>query len=99
MKYSLLIRPLAESDLNAARHWYGIEAPHKLDDFEEAFGDLFGRIAKSPLVFPEKHHELRQAHVSGFPYVWYLVTAHLNPIEVVAVIHDRQERTPFGDRA
>lgn len=99
MTYALLIRPLAESDLNAARRWYGSEAPHKLDDFEFAFDDVFARIIKHPLLFPAKHHELRQAPVPGFPYyVWYLVTENQNLIEVVAVIHDRQEREQFRER-
>ena len=99
MIYSILVRAAAEHDLNRARDWYSIEAPHYVSRFEAEIDAVFQRVIEAPLRFRQVVRDARRAHLTVFPYeIWYRVHEDHQVIEVMAVVHDRQDLARFEKR-
>ena len=92
MTYRVHVRAVAERDIERAGDWYAIEAPTHVERFEEELDDAIGRMVAHPLVPKVLVAGARRMHLNVYPYeLWYLVHDELEVIEIVALIHDRQD--------
>lgn len=92
----LIVRPLAESDLDEAARWYDDHQPGLGVSFFYAVDQVFERLQRNPLQFPLVYHDLRRALLHTFPYAVYFRVAEEN-VQVLAVLHLR--RSPSTWRA
>jgi plasmid stabilization system protein ParE len=78
--------------MERALDWYAVEAPEQVGRFETELDRAVGRIVAHPLLPAVLVASARRMHLNVFPYeLWYLVHEHLELIEIVALVHDRQE--------
>jgi plasmid stabilization system protein ParE len=78
--------------MERALDWYAVEAPEQIERFEREIDRAVRRIVAHPLLPAILVASARRMHVEVFPFeLWYLVHAHLELIEIVALVHDRQE--------
>jgi plasmid stabilization system protein ParE len=82
-----------------AQDWYAIEAPEQVERFADELAAAIERIRARPLLFAALRQETRRAHLNVFPHeVWYLVHVELQLVEVVALVHDRQDPSRLRER-
>jgi plasmid stabilization system protein ParE len=82
-----------------AQDWYSIEAPEQVDRFADELAAAIERIRARPLLFAALRQETRRCHLNVFPHeVWYLVHEELQLVEVVALVHDRQDPSRLRER-
>ena len=67
MSLVVVVRPLAERDLEDAEDWYESRRKGLGIEFREAIGTAFARMAESPLAHPAVCRDLRRAIVARFP--------------------------------
>lgn len=92
MSYTALFRYAAERDARRARDWYSLHAPEQVDRFVDDLAATVGSIRQSPNAFRVLRGDARRAALRVFPYlVWYRCHDELNVIEVLAVVHERQD--------
>lgn len=85
--------------MQRARDWYAVEAPAQIDRLEAAFDEVFDLVTQHPEMFAPLRREARRAHLAVFPYdVWYRVHPEERLVDVIAVVHDRQDRGPIFER-
>jgi plasmid stabilization system protein ParE len=94
----LVVRPLAEADLDSAFVWYEAQSPSLGLDFLRAVDACFDAIAARPLVYPVVHRGLRRALLRRFPYGVYFHVDETT-VRVVACIHCRQHPRRWRRRA
>ena len=85
-KYSLLINPLAERDLQIAADWYNEQKDGLDRDFIDEVEKTIFRIHQNPNQFGTVQNKTRMAIVKRFPYGIYFYIANEN-INVFAVFH------------
>ena len=84
-----------------ARHRLGslTEAPHQVERFQVEVDATISRIVERRLLSPISYNGLRHVVTHVFPYqVWYLVVEDEEMIDVVAILHERQDRARLEDR-
>lgn len=82
-----------------AQDWYALEAPEQLERFADELAAALERIRARPLLFAALRQETRRSHLNVFPHeVWYLVHEELRLVEVVALVHDRQDPSLLASR-
>lgn len=92
MSYSVLFRRDAERDAEHAQDWYALHAPEQVDRFVDDLAATVTSIRHSPRAFRVLRRDARRAALRSFPYlVWYRVREELQVVEVLAVVHQRQE--------
>lgn len=85
--------------MERAQDWYAIEAPEQVDRFADELTAAIERIRTRPLLFAALRQEVRRAHLNVFPHeVWYLVHEERQLVEVVALVHDRQDPSLLATR-
>ena len=78
--------------MERALDWYAVEAPEQVERLERELDRAVSRIVAHPLLPAILVASARRMHLHVFPYeLWYLVHEHLGLIEIVALVHDRQE--------
>ncbi|HSK80073.1 MAG TPA: type II toxin-antitoxin system RelE/ParE family toxin [Thermoanaerobaculia bacterium] len=84
------VRPLAERDLREAQLWYEEKRPGLGAEFRSCIDECLRTIARSPLLFPVTHRNVRRAGVKRFPYLVYFV---LQPerVLIIACFHTRRD--------
>ena len=89
MARRLIVRPLAEADLEDAAQWYEEERAGLAARFLSEVDRTFARIRASPLQFPTVAGNVRRALLHTFPYAVYF---HLSEetVLVLAVLHLRR---------
>jgi toxin ParE1/3/4 len=93
-----IVRPLAESDLDHAAHWYDDQRPGLGLQFLDTVDQVFERIRVTPLQFPTVWADVRRALLHTFPYaVYFRVTD--DTILVFAVLHLRRDPRTWRDRS
>lgn len=94
----LVIRTIAEDDLDAAVEWYESRHPGLGTDFLSAVEVALDDIVKHPEASASIYKNLRRAHIRRFPYgIFYCV--HEHRIVVVGVIHGSQSPRVWKRRA
>lgn len=99
MTYTIRVLATAERDIERAIDWYAVEAPAHVERFEAELHRAIAKIAPHPLVPRVLASGARRIHVEVYPYeLWYLVHDDLEVIEIIALIHHRQDRSAFLER-
>lgn len=92
MSYSVLFRAAAELDAEHAQGWYALHAPKQVDRFVDDLAATIASIRQSPSAFRILRRDARRVGLKVFPYlVWYRVHDEQQVIEVLAVVHERQD--------
>jgi toxin ParE1/3/4 len=98
VKYRLLVRRPAKTDVQAAARWYERQRPGLGREFVDEVDSALNRVAENPLQYQVLHRETRRAIVHRFPYaVFYRV--EVNSIIVFCVSHLHRDPMPWKDRA
>lgn len=99
MSYSVLFRHNAERDAERGQDWYSLHAPEQVDRFTDDLAATVTSIRQSPYTFRVLRRDARRAALKIFPYlVWYRIHDELHVIEVLAVVHERQEHERLQSR-
>ena len=67
----LIVRPLAEADLEEASRWYDDDRPGLAERFLSDVQRTFARIRERPTQFPIVSRDARRALLHTFPYAVY----------------------------
>jgi plasmid stabilization system protein ParE len=98
MALRVILRPLAEADLEDAARWYEAERGGLAGRFLSDAGRTFSRIAERPLQFPLVAGDVRRAMLHTFPYAVYFRTSD-EAVVVSAVLHLRRHPKVWRGRA
>lgn len=99
MTFAVRLHANAQRDFYRAQAYYDAEAPDQTERFIAEFFATAGRLAEFPYSAPELHGGVRRANLQAFPYqLWYRLYDDARAVEVVAVLHHRQDMAEFGDR-
>ena len=90
MTRRLIVRPLAEADLEDAARWYEDERAGLAERFLSDVNRTFARIRARPLQFPAVINDVRRALLHTFPYAVYFL-APAEDVVVLAVLHLRRD--------
>lgn len=97
--YASVFSRAAEADYERAIDWYLAEAPHQVERFEGYVVQAVAHITERPLLPPVTYRDLRHVRTEVFPYhLWYRVHDDIELVEVVAVLHDRQDQSRLSER-
>lgn len=90
MRYSLVLLPAAESELDDAALWYERRRRGLGHALIEEVQEVFRRILAQPDSFEIADNEIRRASVDRFPYsVYYRVKA--DQVVVISVFHSSRD--------
>lgn len=90
MKYSLIVRPEAEQDIQEAFNWYEQRVLGLGREFLRCVDAAFSKINHSPVVYPIRYKNIRRTLTRRFPFgVFYIITNE--EIIVLAVLHARRD--------
>lgn len=97
MKYRLLIRRQAQSDLRQAARWYEEQNSGLGREFVTEVEVALNRIAENPLQYQVLYREVRRAALRKFPYgIFYRVEQ--DSLVVLAIMHLHRDPTSWQDR-
>lgn len=69
MPYKILLHPFAEREFLEAQNWYEERLVGLGIRFEEKVQSHLQVIKRTPLLFPKKRKNFREAKINSFPYV------------------------------
>ncbi|WP_298226959.1 type II toxin-antitoxin system RelE/ParE family toxin [Gryllotalpicola sp.] len=99
MTYRVRLRRMAGDDYVRAIDWYLSEAPHQVHRFQDEVEAAIARVIERPQLPPIIYSGLRHVVTHVFPYqLWYLVIEDEELIDVVAIVHERQDRARLDGR-
>lgn len=99
MTFAVRLHANAQRDFYRAQAYYDAEAPDQTERFIAEFFATAGRLAEFPNSGPELRGGARRANLHVFPYqLWYRVHEGVQEVEILAVLHHRQDSAEFGDR-
>ena len=98
MARRLIIRPLAEADIDSAAQWYESERPGLAARFVADLHRTFTRLGERPLQFPAIADDVRRALLHTFPYAVYF-RASDDVLIVLAVLHLRRHPKMWRQRS
>ena len=91
MSYTLIVRPLAEGDLEQAYQWYEGQSEGLGAEFIRAVDAVFAALERQPEQYPVTHGQIRRALLRRFPYaVYYVIREDRRLVQVIACLHQRQ---------
>jgi plasmid stabilization system protein ParE len=97
--YSVVVRPAAGRDVQRAQDWYSLEAPEQVERFASELEATIDRVRAHPLRFARVWGDARRAYLRVFPYqLWYRVHEELQVVEVLALVHGRQDPSRLRER-
>jgi len=97
MRFPVKIRPEALDDLLTARDWYDARRPGFGTKLLDAFDHAVERISNTPEGYERVVGVVRRIVLPQFPYVVYF-RDQTNAVEVIAVLHGRQDDRTWRDR-
>ena len=89
MTYDVIVRPLAEQDLEDAQRWYDDQRAGLGAEFRQSVDQLLVRLSETPLIYPIVHRRVHRAVLQRFPYLLYF-TVTSNSVSVLACLHGRR---------
>lgn len=99
MTYSVLVRSSAERDIARAVDWYAEHAPEQVARLVDELAAVVERVKENPRSFRPLRREARRAALRVFPYLlWYRCLDEAQTIEILAVVHGRQDPGRLQDR-
>ena len=97
MKYTLLIRRVAELDITNSFHYYESKRLGLGHDFLLCIEDALSKIERNPIQYQLVHKNLRRCLVRRFPFsVFYFVED--SEIIVTAIFHAHKNQNSWNDR-
>jgi len=90
MKYDIVIKPLAESDIRDAAIWYEQQRAGLGVRFMEAVEEKFKVIEEHPRLFEVKYKGIHQVFLNRFPFAIYYMEEN-DRIFVLAVSHTSRD--------
>lgn len=95
----VVVRDRAADDIRSAHQWYRDNAPGQELRFLTELDNCLSHLAAHPRVPAPGLHNVRQMSLNVFPYrVWYRVNDVHAVIEVIALVHHRQDPAGFQRR-
>lgn len=88
----------AHADLREAAEWYQSQQSGLGEKFLNEIDRIFDRIEAAPRQFPVVYRDLRRALPSRFPYAVYFDADRQADIIVVAILHQRRDRSLLDER-
>lgn len=85
----LVVRPLAEADIDEAHAWYAARSPQAAARFLDAVEVTLAAFRQRPESFVRIYETLRRALLPGYPFGVYF-RADSERVRVVAVVHSRR---------
>jgi toxin ParE1/3/4 len=93
----VILSPAADDDLYDAVLWYEQRRTGLGKELIARLDEVLARIGDNPDLYPEVHSGIRRAPIRRFPYgVFY--RRRTNYVQVIAIVHDRRDRTAWQDR-
>jgi toxin ParE1/3/4 len=93
----VLVRPLAQADLDDAFIWYEERAPGLGHEFLRAVAVVLERIARHPELYPEVYRGRRRALIRRFPYAVYY-RLDVDRASIVAGLHVKRHPRTWRDK-
>ena len=94
----ILYRVEAEEDVAKARRWYERQRPGLGRAFQAALRRAEGLLKRHPAAFPIAHGVYRRLVLHQFPYSLYYQPLGDDRLEIVAVLHHRQDEDTLDER-
>ena len=94
----LVVRSLAEAEIEEAHLWYLERSPTTAQRFLAELGTLFDHISQNTEQYPEVRRHLRRARMPTFPYGIYF-TLVADVVNVVGVVHARRHPRRWSRRS
>jgi plasmid stabilization system protein ParE len=85
----LIVRPLAEADVQQVFDWYEGQAVGLGHEFLRAVDACYASLERSPELFPVVYKEIRRALLRRFPYIVYYLLGE-EALEVLACVHGKR---------
>lgn len=98
MKYQIIVRRLAERDLEEAEDWYNGQQSGLGAEFRGVVSDLFERLVDSPRIYPRVHGDVHRAVLRRFPYLVYFVIEG-SRVVILAVLDSRRDPRVHRERS
>lgn len=98
MALELIVRPLAEADLEDAVMWYRGERAGLDERLLSDVDRTFSRLRERPNQFPKVFGEVRRALLHTFPYAVFFQALD-ESVVVLAVLHIRRNSKVWKGRA
>ncbi|WP_163540897.1 type II toxin-antitoxin system RelE/ParE family toxin [Occultella kanbiaonis] len=99
MTHRVRLTRSAERDRNRAIAWYDAEAPDQTERFIDDFYVAARRLEEFPHSGPVVRSGARRVSLRLFPYqLWYRVHDEAKVVEIIAVLHHRQDPERLNDR-
>ncbi|MBI4374271.1 MAG: type II toxin-antitoxin system RelE/ParE family toxin [Deltaproteobacteria bacterium] len=90
MKFQIVLRPEAESDLKEAFRWYEERRKGLGSEFVLSVEASIGSVQRNPKIYPAVYKKVHRALIQRFPFgLFYLVEKE--EVVVLAVFHVRRE--------
>lgn len=89
MKYQVIIRPEAESDIEESYKWYEDQTAGLGDEFLFALQVRLRSIIDSPFKFQTIHSNIRRAVIKRFPHAFFYFVRE-DKIFVIACVHHKR---------
>ncbi len=97
MNYPVSLAPLAETDLEDAKHWYEERRKGLGEEFVFSIDATLNSISRNPLLFRVIKKGIRRALTKRFPFaVFFTIEKH--EIIILAVLHCRRNPKLFLKR-
>ncbi|MCV7191315.1 type II toxin-antitoxin system RelE/ParE family toxin [Mycolicibacterium brumae] len=99
MTFQLVVTSAAQADFVDAVDWYIAQVPEQALRLANDFDATIVKIRERPTAFRLVRGQARRAHLAVFPYqIWFRINDARGEVEVVALVHDRQDRGGFAAR-
>lgn len=99
MTFTVVLNTDAQHDFYLAQDYYNAEAPHETARFVRDFFTTAKRLTAFPYSSPELRRGARRANLRTFPYqLWYRVRDDTSIVEIIAVLHHRQDPRHLTNR-
>ena len=90
-----------ETDIDDAKLWYYSQNPDT--DLEERFAkaikEVIEKVQKNPFIYSPIFKNIRIAHPKIFPYgVHFYIEEDVKQIIIVAILHNKQDKSKFKKR-
>ena len=94
----LIVRSLAEAEIEQAHLWYAERSPDAARRFLDEIGTIFARIIENSDQYPQVRSDLRRARMPSFPYgIYYTIVGDI--ASIVGVVHARRHPQRWSSRS
>lgn len=99
MTYEVRLTSRARKDRDRVVCWYDSEAPGQTERFINEFYVTTRRLAEFPQSARVVRRGARRVSLRVFPYqLWYRLNDEAGVVEVIALVHHRQDPKQLHDR-